>query len=191
MERRPKVIIVTDGDEAARKAVERAARDIGGRCITHSWGNPTRISGEVLVSLIMKTPYDPVMVMFDDCGLRDGPGEEAMRYVAKHPSIEVIGAIAVAAATHASEWTHVDISINRDGELTEYGVDKDGLQDLEIGRINGDTVYTLDELSIPIVVGIGDIGKMAGLDAVKRGAPITRKAIEIILERSGFHESRE
>ena len=190
MKRRPNVILVTDGDEVARRTVEQAAHDIGGRCISHSWGNPTRMSGEKLVSLILKTPYDPVLVMFDDCGFReDGPGEVAMRYVANHPSVNVIGAIAVASATHASEWAHIDISIDRYGELTEYGVDKDGLPDIEIGRINGDTVYILDELSIPVVVGIGDIGKMAGLDTVKRGAPITRKAIKIILERSGYHES--
>jgi stage V sporulation protein AE len=37
-------------------------------------------------------------------------------------------------------------------------------------------------------VGIGDIGKMAGKDSYEIGAPITKKAIEIILERSGFHE---
>lgn len=192
LERRPKVILVTDGDEAARKAVEQAAHDIEGRCISQSWGNPTHISGEELVSLILKTPHDPVLVMFDDCGYReDGPGETAMRYVATHPSVEVIGAIAVASATHAREWAHIDISIDRYGVLTEYGVDKDGLPDMEIGRINGDTVYILDDLTIPIVVGIGDIGKMAGLDTAKRGSPITRKAIEIILERSGYHESNK
>ncbi|NEU30861.1 stage V sporulation protein AE [bacterium LRH843] len=192
MERRPKVIFVTDGDEAAKKAIQLAAEEIGGRCISQSSGNPTHKTGEELVSLILKTPYDPVLVMFDDCGFREeGPGETAMRYVASHPRIEVIGALAVASATHASEWAHIDVSIDRYGELTEYGVDKEGLRDIEVGRINGDTVYSLDELSIPIVVGIGDIGKMAGQDTVKRGAPITKLAIEIILERSGYHESRK
>ncbi|WP_332692492.1 stage V sporulation protein AE [Halalkalibacter lacteus] len=189
MERR-KVILITDGDEHARKGVELAAKDIGGRCISYSWGNPTSISGEEIVSLILQTPHDPVLVMFDDCGQREvGVGEKAMQYVAKHPQIEVLGAIAVASSTHSSEWTHVDVSIDRYGYLTEFGVDKEGIPDLELGRINGDTVYILDQLDIPIVVGVGDIGKMANFDSIKKGAPITRKAVEIILERSGYHES--
>ncbi|MFC0558271.1 stage V sporulation protein AE [Halalkalibacter alkalisediminis] len=190
MERR-KVILVTDGDEHARKVVELAAEEIGGRCISYSWGNPTPISGEEIVSLILQTPYDPVLVMFDDCGQREmGLGEKAMQHVALHPQIDVLGAIAVASSTHSSEWTHVDVSIDRYGNLTEFGVDKEGLPDLEIGRINGDTVYILDELDLPVVVGVGDIGKMAGFDTIKKGAPITKQAVEIILERSGYHESR-
>jgi stage V sporulation protein AE len=191
LERR-KVILVTDGDEHARNVVELVADEIGGRCISYSWGNPTPISGEEIVSLILQTPYDPVLVMFDDCGQREmGVGEKAMKYVATHPEIEVIGAIAVASSTHSSEWTHVDVSVDRYGNLTEFGVDKEGLPDLEIGRLNGDTVYILDELNIPVVVGVGDIGKMAGFDTIKKGAPITKQAVEIILERSGYHESRK
>ncbi|MCM3714798.1 stage V sporulation protein AE [Halalkalibacter oceani] len=190
MERKPKVIFVTDGDEAARKAVEQASREIGGRCISHSSGNPSHLTGEELASLILQTPNDPVLVMFDDGGYREsGMGETAMHYLANHPAIEVIGAVAVASSTHASEWAHIDVGIDRYGNLTEYGIDKDGLADLELGRINGDTVYVLDELSLPVVVGVGDIGKMAGLDTVEKGAPITKLAIEIILERSGYHES--
>ncbi|GAE36766.1 stage V sporulation protein AE [Halalkalibacter akibai] len=190
MERR-KVILVTDGDEHARKSVELVAHEIGGRCISYSWGNPTPISGEEIVSLVLQTPYDPVLVMFDDCGQREmGLGEKAMKHVATHPQIEVLGAIAVASSTHSSEWTHVDVSVDRYGHLTEYGVDKEGLPDLEIGRINGDTVYILDELDIPVIVGVGDIGKMSGFDTLKKGSPITKKAVEIILERSGYHESR-
>ncbi|WP_088102317.1 stage V sporulation protein AE [Halalkalibacter urbisdiaboli] len=189
MRTKRRVILITDGDESACKAVEQAAKEIGGRCITQSWGNPTVLTGEEIVSHIQKTPHDPVLVMFDDCGFRnEGPGEAAMRYVATHPEIDVLGAIAVASATHSSEWTKVDISLDRYGHLTEFGVDKDGLADLEIGRINGDTVYVLDELNIPVIVGVGDIGKMAGLDTVEKGAPITKKAVEIILERSGYHE---
>lgn len=185
MEKKKRVILITDGDEAARKAVELVAKEIGGRCISQSWGNPSTLSGKTLVKLIKKAPYDPVLVMFDDCGFTDeGPGEEAMRYVAEHEDIQVIGAIAVAAKTHASEWTKVDVSIDKNGRLTEYGVDKYGLPDIEIGRINGDTVYNLDEIGVPFIVGVGDIGKMSGNDEVKKGAPITRKAVELILERS-------
>ncbi|WP_096201048.1 stage V sporulation protein AE [Bacillus sp. FJAT-45350] len=189
MSEKKRVILITDGDQSAKHAVQIVAKQIGGRCITSSGGNPSRLSGEELVELIHKAPTEPVLVMFDDCGFqREGPGEHAMRYVANDSSIEVLGAIAVASTTHFSEWTKVDVSIDRYGNLTEYGVDKNGLQDLEIGRIDGDTVYILDEMNIPIVVGVGDIGKMAGQDVPEKGAPITRKAVEIILERSGNHE---
>ncbi|MEC2070706.1 stage V sporulation protein SpoVABEA [Alkalihalophilus marmarensis] len=187
-----KVILITDGDEHAKQAVEKVAVDIGGRCISHSWGNPTQVSGEELVQMILSTPSDPVLVMFDDCGYQyEGPGERAMRVVATDPNIEVLGAIAVASSTHSCEWAKVDISIDRYGELTEYGVDKDGVADMEIGRINGDTVYILDQLDIPFIVGIGDIGKMAGLDTLKKGCPVTKQAVNLILERSGYRESRK
>ncbi|EIT86505.1 stage V sporulation protein AE [Fictibacillus macauensis ZFHKF-1] len=187
-----RVILVTDGDLYAKKAVEHVARKIGGRCISQSWGNPTAISGKALASLIMQTPHDPVLVMFDDCGFRgEGPGEKAMRDVCSHPNIDVIGAIAVASKTKCCEWTKVHFSIDRYGVLTEVGIDKSGLPDLEVGRINGDTVYVLDELNVPVVIGIGDIGKMSGFDAIEKGAPITTRAVQLILERSGYHAKLE
>ena len=45
----------------------------------------------------------------------------------------------------------------------------------------------LDELDVPIIVGIGDIGKMARKDHFEQGSPITRQAVELILERSGYY----
>ncbi|WP_222430861.1 stage V sporulation protein AE, partial [Bacillus licheniformis] len=36
-----KVILVTDGDIYAAKAIEYAARKTGGRCISQSAGNPS------------------------------------------------------------------------------------------------------------------------------------------------------
>jgi stage V sporulation protein AE len=113
-----------------------------------------------------------------------------LKYVAGHQDIEVLGVIAVASKTHQTEWAKVDVSIDRFGELTEYGVDKGGLKDLEVGRISGDTVYCLDQIDVPIIVGIGDIGKMARKDSVKNGCPITMKAVELILERSGYHDNK-
>lgn len=185
---RRRVILITDGDEYAKRAVEHVAKEIGGRCITSSYGNPSKLTGPEIVKLIKKTPHDPVLVMFDDSGIvGEGAGESALKYVATHKDIEVLGAIAVAARSRHEEWTRVDVSIDRDGVLTPYGVDKHGIQELEIGRINGDTVYCLDELNIPIIVGVGDIGKMARRDSYKTGSPITKKAVELILERSGFH----
>ncbi|MBE4910357.1 stage V sporulation protein AE [Bacillus luteolus] len=187
--RRRKVILVTDGDEYALKTIEYVAKEVNGRCISKSYGNPTTISGPEIVKLIFDAPYDPVFVMFDDSGfLGEGAGERAMKYVATHEDIDVIGVIAVASKTHQSEWTRVDVSIDRFGELTHYGVDKSGLAELDVGRINGDTVYVLDELNIPLIVGLGDIGKMAGKDHIQVGAPITKKAVELILERSGFYD---
>ena len=68
--------------------------------------------------------------------------------------------MAVASNTHHWEWARVDVSVDRNGNLTEYGVDKFGLPDGEIGRISGDTIYCLDDLNVPVIVGVGDIGKM-------------------------------
>jgi stage V sporulation protein AE len=188
MAEKRKVIFITDGDEYARRAVELAAREIGGRCISMSHGNPSHLSGAEIVSLIKKSPYDPVLVMFDDSGyVGEGAGEAVMRYVAGDCDVEILGVIAVASKSRHKEWTKVDISIDRDGQLTPYGVDKNGFVEYEMGRITGDTVYCVDELHAPIVVGIGDIGKMAGKDDYKKGAPITKLAIQIILERSGNH----
>jgi stage V sporulation protein AE len=189
MEQKRKVILVTDGDEYALKAVQFAAHQMGGRCISQSQGNPSLLTGQKLVNLILKTPYDPVFVLFDDCGyIGEGAGERAILYVANHLNIEVLGVIAVASNSHQIEWAKVDVCIDRFGELTEFGIDKYGLQELEVGRINGDTVYCLDQLDVPVIVGIGDIGKMAGRDDLKKGCPITLKAVEIILERSGYHD---
>jgi stage V sporulation protein AE len=186
-----RVILVTDGDEFAWRTIKYISEQIGGRCICRSHGNPTRLTGEELVELILQTPHDPVFVMFDDSGaIGEGVGEQALKYVATHKQIEVLGVIAVASKTRQHEWTRVDVCIDRDGMLTEYGVDKDGVRELEIGRINGDTVYCLDQLNVPIIVGIGDIGKMDYKDHIKYGSPITRKAVEIILERSGYYGNK-
>ncbi|KAA0550336.1 stage V sporulation protein AE [Bacillus sp. BGMRC 2118] len=187
MEKRRKVILVTDGDEYALRAVQHAATKIGGRCISQSQGNPSLLKGNKLVNLILQTPYDPVFVLFDDCGyIGEGAGERALIYVANHKQIDVLGVIAVASNSHQDEWSKVDVSIDRFGELTEFGIDKNGLQELEVGRINGDTVYCLDQLNVPLIIGIGDIGKMAGKDDISKGCPITMKAVEIILERNGL-----
>ncbi|GAF21350.1 MULTISPECIES: stage V sporulation protein AE [Shouchella] len=185
-----KVIFVTDGDLASKKALEHIAQDLKCTVLSASYGNPTTIEPEALVDLINLEKGDvPIIIMFDDCGIRDvGFGETAMHYIVNQEDIEVIGAVAVASQTHAKEWTHVDVSVDRFGRLSEYGVDKEGLIDMEIGRINGDTVSILDDLNLPCVVGVGDIGKMARFDDVKKGAPVTKKAIQIILERSGYSE---
>jgi stage V sporulation protein AE len=192
MNNRRRVILITDGDEYAKRAVEHVACEIGGRCISLSQGNPSVLTGPEIVSLIKQTPHDPVLVMFDDSGLvGEGAGEKVLKFVAKNEEVEVLGVIAVASKTRDAEWTKVDVCIDRDGELTPYGVDKHGIPELEMGRLNGDTVYCLDELDVPIVVGVGDIGKMGRHDHYERGAPITKKAVELILERSGFYDIKD
>lgn len=65
---RRRVILVTDGDEYAKRTIELLAKEFGGRCISASQSNPTKLTGKKIVELIMQTPYDPVFVMFDDSG---------------------------------------------------------------------------------------------------------------------------
>ena len=192
MGQKRKVILITDGDKYAKKAIQYVAREVGGRCISMSQGNPSHLSGKELVRLIHKAKSDPVLVMFDDSGyVGEGAGERAMRIVATDPSIEVLGIIAVASKTRREEWTKVDVSIDRYGNLTSKGVDKYGMEEMEIGKVMGDTVYCIDELDAPIVVGIGDIGKMAQVDDYRKGSPVTKLAVEIILERSRYRDERK
>lgn len=184
-----RVILITDGDKVAKRAVEAVARKIGGRCISRSAGNPTPLNGEQMVQQVKLAKYDPVLLMFDDNGNGEtGEGEEALEFIAKHPDIEVLGAVAVASNTPHVEGTDVDLCIDVDLKETDHGVDKDGLQvSKEKAHVYGDTVDVLSRLKIPIVVGVGDIGKMKGKDHIKYGSPITTKAIETILERSGYY----
>lgn len=192
MDERRHVILITDGDDFARKTVELVAKEIGGRCLSLSHGNPSILTGQQIVKLIKKVSHDPVLVMFDDSGfIGEGTGENALKYVACHKDIDVLGIIAVASKTRQAEWTKVDVCIDNNGELTPYGVDKFGVPEMEIGRINGDTVYCLDQLDVPIIVGIGDIGKMSKKDHYDAGSPITKKAVELVLERSGYYGTRE
>ncbi|WEG11439.1 stage V sporulation protein AE [Pullulanibacillus sp. KACC 23026] len=180
------VILVTDGDKYATEAVVKAGEQLGCPALLCSSGNPSSMNGKELVEAILQCDKEPVLVMFDDGGFNGvGSGESALRYVVNHPDIITLGAIAVASNSDSKEWTHIDIAIDRFGELTPYGVDKEGYPEHDLGRLFGDTVYSLDELDLPVVVGVGDIGKLRGVDDAEHGAPITKKAIELILERSG------
>ncbi|MED4581476.1 stage V sporulation protein AE [Brevibacillus choshinensis] len=186
-----KVILVTDGDHIAQKVVETVARELGGRCISLSAGNPTPLRGSQMVELIKMAPHDPVIVMFDDNGdFGRGRGEQALEYVVKHPDIEVIGAIAVASNTRFVQGATVAYSVDNHGQIVEEAVDKDGYADEELKhRIYGDTVDILNALQVQNVIGIGDIGKMEGKDSLQNGCPITRIAVQWILERSGEYDT--
>lgn len=186
---RRKVILVTDGDHVAQKVLETVAREIGGRCISLSAGNPTPLRGNQMVELIKMAPHDPIIVMFDDNGdFGKGRGERAIEYVVKHPDIEVIGAIAVASNTRWVKGAAVAYSIDNQGQVVAEAVDKDGCANPELAHhIYGDTVDILNALHVPNLIGIGDIGKMHGQDSLQNGCPITKKAVQWILERSGSH----
>lgn len=186
---RRKVIVVTDGDRIAGKAVKIAAKKVGARFISLTTGNPTPINGTEVVKLIKKAPHDPVVIMVDDrgkCGM--GQGEKIFKYVAKHPDIEVIGVVAVASNTLNEKGVKVDQSVTRDGKFVDVPVDKDGFPEMRGHQyLEGDTVDIIKELHIPVVIGTGDTGKMDRKDDVCKGAPVTTKALLEIMNRSGLH----
>jgi len=185
-----RVILVTDGDRVAKKAVETAARNIGVRCISSSWGNPTKLSGQAMVANILQTPFDPVVVMVDDRGQRgEGAGERVMHYIANHPAIKVLGVLAVASNTEHADKINVEHSITNHGVLVKDSVDKNGSRCAKEYGLRGDTVEILKDLDIPVIIGIGDIGKMHGADDVLCGAPITTRALQEVLDRSGYYDS--
>lgn len=185
-----KVILITDGDSIAQSSVETAARQVGGRCISLSGGNPTPLTGRDIVELIKQTPYDPVLVMVDDKGkATEGKGEQALKYIVQHPDIEVLGVIAVASNTKNGKGTLVDFSITKEGEIIDSPVDKYGNSAEYQEYLQGDTVGVLRKLNIPIVVGVGDIGKQDGADSCL--APITTAAVREILKRSSYHNGSE
>ncbi len=179
---RRRVIIVTDGDDIAKHAVEEAARNIGGRCISLSAGNPTLLSGEKIIELIKMAKYDPVVVMVDDRGdIGMGYGERAMNKIMKDDGIEILGIVAVASNTSRAKGVMVDCSIDKYGNIIYKAVDKYG--NSKNNRVlKGDTVNMLSSVNVKYIVGIGDPGKMNGKDEITIGAPIITKAMEEILK---------
>ncbi|KPU28369.1 stage V sporulation protein AE [Caloranaerobacter sp. TR13] len=186
-----RVILVTDGDINARRAVEMATARVGGRCISRSAGNPTPLSGEEIIELVKIAKYDPVIVMVDDKGNpNQGQGEQVIEEILKSEEIEVLGVIAVASNTEGVDGVAVDFSINSKGEKVENAVNKCGTE-TNSKVLYGDTVDVLNKYKVPVIVGIGDIGKMNGKDDSKIGAPILTKAIEEILRMNKQGDSNE
>ncbi|VBB07980.1 stage v sporulation protein ae [Lucifera butyrica] len=189
MPEKVRVILVTDGDRVAQRVIEEIAGSLGLRCISASAGNPTPISGEEIVHLLKEVQYDPVLVMFDDRGRRDkGKGEQAMEYVAAHPDIEVLGAVAVASNTTHINGIKADACINNQGKLVDSAVNKYGETEAGEPLVCGDTVDVLNHVDVPVIIGVGDVGKMDKADDLSRGAPVTRRAIEEILKRNGIEQ---
>lgn len=179
-----RVILVTDGDKRARKAVETAAGNIGGRCISLSGGNPTILSGQAIAELIKQTPHDPVVVMVDDKGAKGvGRGERAMEVLFEDQSIDVIGVVAV--SSHGKDCVRVDeaASVTKAGKVVESTVDKYG-NNIHSSKVCGDTLSILRGRKDLIIVGLGDPGKMDFRDEVYKGAPITTKALKEVIKRS-------
>ena len=140
------------------------------------------LSGVEMVDYIKQVPHDPVVVMLDDNGNQNqANGEQALQVLLSHPDIEVIGALAVASNTAYVDGVPVDFSIDCEGRRVETGVNKDGIA---VNRylVAGDTVEPLRNHNVPVIIGIGDIGKMGGRDAPERGAPVTTRALRAVLE---------
>jgi len=180
------IIIVTDGDDVAKSAVEHATVSIGGRCISLSAGNPTILSGEEILALIKIAKYDPVVIMVDDRGNKGkGKGEEALEEVIQSDNVKVLGVIAVASNGKEKCGMEVNFSIDKNGSKIENAVDKYG-NELDIKLISGDTVSIIKKYKayIPIIIGIGDPGKMDKKDDISIGAPITTLALKEIINFS-------
>jgi stage V sporulation protein AE len=184
-----RVILITDGDRVAKRTVETAAKNLNLRCISLSAGSPHHHNGQEIVDLIKQAEWDPVLVMFDDMGQwGEGAGEQNLLYVANHPDIQVIGALAVASNGDKYREIKVDCSIDNSGNIVFNQINKEG--DVLINQVNnyvsGDTVGVLERLNLPVVIGIGDLGKMNGVDKPEAGAPITTAAIKEVLKRNGI-----
>lgn len=178
-----KVILVTDGDDCAKRAVEIAAHNIGARCISKSAGNPTPLTGVEIIELVKTAVHDPVVVMVDDRGnTHRGLGEQAMDTILNSPEIDVLGVVAVASNTHKVKGVKVDYSVDQNGRIIKHGVDKHGIETKD-KIVKGDTVDVLnDNEDIPVIIGVGDPGKMDGFDSAGLGAPVITKALEKIIE---------
>lgn len=179
------MILLTDGDQFARRAAESAAHQLGLRCISASAGNPTPLSGAELIALIKQVPYDPVLVMVDDKGDPGcGPGEAAIRALCQDPELQVLGAVAVASNTKLAKGVPVTLSVDRDCQVVSGPVDKNGHPRSKRAPLQGDTVDILRELKLPILVGVGDPGKMDGADAQATGCEVTTQAIRMVLNHA-------
>ncbi|MGI6487981.1 MAG: stage V sporulation protein AE [Syntrophothermaceae bacterium] len=181
-----RVIIVTDGDVTAEKAVYQASLNVNAYPLTLSAGNPTPFSGPELVLLIKAAPYDPVVVMLDDRGqVGQGIGEKALETLLKEPEIEVLGVVAVASDTKQAQGVRVDRAVTNQGEVCHRPVDKDGVPEAPGHQfLEGDTVEILNRYPEVKVVGCGDLGKMEGQDDYRKGAVITTRCFQEILENS-------
>lgn len=183
---KPNVIIVTDGDLCAKNAIEIATSNIKGRCISRTAGNPTEISGAEIIECIKRAPNNLVVIMVDDKGNNNsGFGEMAMEYIINCKEVNVLGVVAVASNTKNVKGIKVDCSVDKDGLVIDKAVNKDG-KEKQGKKIIGDTLGVLNYKVVPIIVGVGDIGKMEERDNITKGAPIITIALQKILEFNNY-----
>lgn len=178
-----KVILVTDGDIVAQKAVQTACKKLGLFPIMASGGNPTPYSGPILAQFIEEAPFDPVVVMLDDRGeVGRGKGEKALEYLLRAENLKILGVIAVASNTESAKGIEVKQSIDNWGRLVKGPVNKDGKLE-PAGRhfLEGDTSEILTRYPWVKVIGSGDLGKMQGHDNPAKGASITTRCLEELL----------
>ena len=186
-DKRVQVIIVTDGDPTAQRAVEVAANELKLYPLIISVLDAEQIKGPELTSYILQAPREPVVVMVDDHGKKGtGPGEEIICYLmSQTDKIKILGVVAVASQTRV-KGVPIDCSITADGKLIEsLSVDKEGIPVPGEFNLKGDTVEILSRYPEVMVVGCGDPGKMDGFDSLERGAAVTRRCLEYILQGGG------
>lgn len=184
MTAKKRVIVLTDGDHTAYRALSEACDELSCHPLRTSAGNPTPLNGQELVEAILKAPAEPVVVMVDDRGDAGlGRGERALDVLISNPQLDVMGVVAVAANTHPVQGVEVDHSVDQDGHLVNQAVDKNG-HPVSGHTLKGDTVDVLAGYEGPIV-GLGDPGKMEGHDSIGHGVPATRRAIEEIIKKGG------
>lgn len=182
---RKPVVVFTDGDDTAFHALSKACEELQCHPLRASRGNPTHLTGDELVRAVVNAPQDPVVVMVDDRGdAGQGEGENALKVLLQSSEVEVLGVVAVAANTQPVHGVDVVVSVTQDGQVIEGAVDKSGEQ-VAGHLLRGDTVDVLESYQGP-VVGLGDPGKMDGHDSVKKGVPVTKKALQEVLQRSGW-----
>lgn len=180
------IILVADGDNNARRAVEAAGRQIGARVISRSAGNPTPILPAQAAALVRQAAHGPVVVMADDSGHpRAGEGEQIILELMRQPDMRVLGLLVPAISDKLNACPiRVDCAVTADGNVVASGVDKAGRPTGE-KLVFSDTVYALRGKKLPFpVVGIGDIGKMDGKDDYTIGAPVTTRALQEIIRRA-------
>lgn len=178
------VIVVTDGDQTAYRAIAAACRTLGLHPVKATRGNPTPISGHRLIQAIQDEPGNPVVAMVDDRGeAGTGPGERDLETILDSDQLEVLGVVAVAANTRGVAGVVPELSIDHSAEmLTEQAVNKAGKAKGHVLR--GDTVDVLRHYPDVLVVGLGDPGKMGGDDSAGDGSPATHEALKRILNRT-------
>ncbi|MGE5454678.1 MAG: stage V sporulation protein AE [Methylocystaceae bacterium] len=179
-----RVIIVTDGDHAAREAIKVACANVGAYPLNITVGNPSRLTGEETLFQIKSYPKEPVVVMVDDGGwVGEGKGESIIAYLLNsQDEIELLGVVAVASATRRTRGVEVDCSLTRQGNQSKQPVNKLGFPEpVNHHYLEGDTTEILLMQHGIKVVGCGDLGKMDWRDDPEKGAPVTTECLRAIL----------